>query len=186
MEPQAFYNEIMDFFKALSNADRLKIAGAIALKPFTLDALINYVQLRPKEVVRHLEYLSHIGLVQIKDNSYRLDTDALEALSRKVLEFQRPSVKPEDFEGEAYDRKVLRDFISPDGRLKSLPSQQKKLQVILRHVVSFFEPNKQYTEKEVNERISRFYPDTASLRRYLVDTGLMKREKGEYWRSETE
>ncbi|WP_345325138.1 DUF2087 domain-containing protein [Candidatus Villigracilis proximus] len=47
-----------------------------------------------------------------------------------------------------------------------------------------FEINKKYSEKKVNEILSRYHEDTASLRRELVGYGLMKREGGggDYWR----
>jgi hypothetical protein len=35
----------------------------------------------------------------------------------------------------------------------------------------------------VNLMLAQVHPDTAALRRYLVDDGFMTRERGEYWRS---
>jgi len=54
----------------------------------------------------------------------------------------------------------------------------------LRHVVKAFKVGKLYSEKQVNEILSGYHEDTASLRRELVGFGLMKREGGggEYWR----
>ena len=37
--------------------------------------------------------------------------------------------------------------------------------------------------KEVNQRLALFHPDPASLRRYMVDAGLMTREAGTYRRA---
>ena len=90
---------------------------------------------------------------------------------------------PETLEGDEYDRKVLSEFLLPDGRLKDLPMQNKKLMVILRHVQQVFEPGTRYPEKQVNEMLRRFHEDTASLRRYLVDNRMVQRENGIYWRS---
>jgi hypothetical protein len=82
-------------------------------------------------------------------------------------------------------RKVLCDFITPDGRLKDFPAQQKKLEAILRCVVQIFSPDIRYSEKEVNQILSRFHEDTAHLRRSLIEYKLMEREGGgEYWRVE--
>ena len=43
---------------------------------------------------------------------------------------------------------------------------------------------KKYNEKKVNEILGRYHEDTATLRRELVGSKLMKREGGggEYWR----
>jgi hypothetical protein len=86
--------------------------------------------------------------------------------------------------GEAYERKVLRAYLDPEGRLRRFPARQKKLRVILRHVAEAFEPGRRYTEREVKEILLRFNEDTARLRRDLVDFRLMGREGGggDYWR----
>jgi hypothetical protein len=75
--------------------------------------------------------------------------------------------------------------MTSDGRLKDFPAQQKKLEAILRHVVQFFEPGERYSEKEVNQILSKFNEDTARLRRSLIEFKLMEREGGGgmYWRT---
>jgi hypothetical protein len=85
---------------------------------------------------------------------------------------------------DAYDRKVLADYSRRDGSLKTIPVQRKKLEAVLRHVVQAFEPDKRYSEKQVNHVLARFHEDTASLRRELVGYGLMQREAdgSSYWR----
>ena len=86
---------------------------------------------------------------------------------------------------DAYDRKVLNAYMTSDGKVRDFPSQQKKLEVIMRHVAQAFEPGQRYTEKQVNEMLARFNEDTAQLRRSLIDFGLMQRQGGggDYWRS---
>lgn len=81
----------------------------------------------------------------------------------------------------SYEAKVLRDFMV-DGRLKSIPARAKKKDVVLRHLVTLFEPGRRYPESEVNLVLQRVHPDYASLRRFLVDAGLMARDHGIYWR----
>jgi hypothetical protein len=84
---------------------------------------------------------------------------------------------------DAYDRKVLKTFCDADGRIRQFPAQRKKFEVLLRHVVKAFESDVRYPEKQVNEILSFYSKDTASLRRGLVDYRLMAREGGggEYW-----
>jgi hypothetical protein len=83
----------------------------------------------------------------------------------------------------AYDRQVVNNYADPDGRLKQIPTKQKKFEAILRYIIPAFEPGKRYSEKEVNEILERFNEDTAVLRRGLVDYGMMGREKDgtQYW-----
>ncbi len=49
-------------------------------------------------------------------------------------------------------------------------------------VAGKFEVGSTYPERAVNEILKRHHPDYASLRRALVDHGLMQRESGLYWR----
>jgi hypothetical protein len=81
------------------------------------------------------------------------------------------------------DQRVLQNFLTQDGRLRTIPSKQAKLTVVLDHLSQSFEPGRTYPEVEVNEILARFHPDYAALRRYLVENGFMTRENGLYWRS---
>jgi hypothetical protein len=103
-------------------------------------------------------------------------------MARRNLQSLRPKPKIEAFDGEAYDRKVVKDFMGTDGRFKSLPMHDKKFLSVLRYVLEAFEPGVEYTEKQVNEMLQRYHPDTASLRRGLVDAGMVTRWRGIYQR----
>jgi hypothetical protein len=86
----------------------------------------------------------------------------------------------------AYDRKVLHDLLLPDGRIKVIPAQRKKREVILRHILNDFKPGVRYPEKQVNEILAKYHADTATLRREMIAYKLMKRLEGEYWRIDGE
>ena len=79
--------------------------------------------------------------------------------------------------------RVLGNFLTADGRLRSIPSKRSKLLVVLDHLSQSFEPGRHYPEKEVNEILERFHPDYAALRRYLVEDQFLTREESVYWRS---
>jgi len=81
------------------------------------------------------------------------------------------------------DNRVLSNFLTDDGRLRTIPAKHSKLLVVLDHLAQHFEPGQRYTEPEVNEVLQRFHPDFAALRRYLVENDFMTREDGMYWRS---
>lgn len=78
--------------------------------------------------------------------------------------------------------KVMRAFVV-DGRLTSIPASHSKRLVILDWLAQLFEPGKHYSEKMVNLILGQHHPDTAALRRYMVDDGFLDREAGQYWRS---
>lgn len=81
------------------------------------------------------------------------------------------------------DHRVLRSFLTDDGRLHTIPSKRAKLLVVLDHLAQAFEPGRVYPEAEVVEVLQRFHPDHAALRRYLVDDQFLSRDAGHYWRS---
>lgn len=75
----------------------------------------------------------------------------------------------------------LRGFLR-DGRLARLPARQSPRRLLLEQVCRAFEPGVRYRESAVNEVLRAIHPDYAALRRYLVDSELLAREAGEYWR----
>ena len=79
-------------------------------------------------------------------------------------------------------RRVLRNFVS-DGRLSQIPAAAGKRRVVLDWLAQDFEPGRRYSEPMVNLILGRRHQDTAALRRYLVDDGLLDRAEGHYWRS---
>ena len=82
----------------------------------------------------------------------------------------------------AEDAKVLRAFVR-DGRLLSIPTARSKRLVVLDRLAQEFEPGRRYGEATVNLMLGRWHPDTAALRRYLVDEGFLDRADGQYWRT---
>jgi hypothetical protein len=163
--------------------------GLLAQGPQTVEQLAAMLDLQPSTVSHHLARLAEVGLVSARAESYynvyRLETDALEKAARRLLSREALPQVAADVDTDAYDRKVLRDFSLPDGRLKSLPIQLKKFQAILRHVVKEFEFGVQYSERQVNGILGRFHEDTAMLRRGLIEAKMMARDHGVYWRVES-
>lgn len=79
------------------------------------------------------------------------------------------------------ESKVLANFFR-DGRLRTMPSRDKKRMIVLRFIAESFVLGKTYSEQEINERLLRFYDDYCYLRRELVDRDLLGRSGGMYWR----
>jgi hypothetical protein len=78
--------------------------------------------------------------------------------------------------------KVLRSYFAGD-QLRTMPRAGRKRQIVLEYVVQVFEPGVRYPEVEVNSILRQVWSDTAALRRYLVDAGLLGRGEGAYWRT---
>ncbi|MCB9146166.1 MAG: metalloregulator ArsR/SmtB family transcription factor [Anaerolineales bacterium] len=182
--------ELVAFFKVLSDANRLKIIGLLAQQPYSVEELAALLGLKASTVSHHLSKLSKVGLVNAKADSYynvyQLDKRALEEKSRSLFSQEKMTASIADVDVDAYDRKVVADFTRTDGSLKTIPAQRKKLDAVLRYVVKAFKVGKRYSERQVNEILGGYHEDTASLRRELVGAKLMLREGGggEYWREE--
>lgn len=181
-------NEMLEFAKSLADANRLKIVGLLAQQPYSVEELAALLDLKPSTVSHHLAKLSEVGLVTAKADSYynvyQLDEKALENKSKSLFSQENLVASVADIDADAYDNKVIKDYVKKDGSLKTIPAQMKKLEAILRYIVKSFKVGKRYTEKQVNEILSQYHEDTASLRRELIGYKLMKREGGggEYWR----
>ena len=120
---------------------------------------------------------------------YALVNERLDAVAVGLDELERTGEAPNLAPGPdgrdvpAYDARVLRDFVA-DGRLRLIPAQEKKRLVVLRWLLErCFPDDRAYPEPEVNERIGAVHPDTAALRRHLVEHRLMTRSGGVYRRA---
>ena len=190
MDDQTYVNELLSFFKALSDANRLRIVALLSDQDLTVGELAEMLDLSSATVSHHLAKLSDVGLVSARAegyyNVYKLDLDALHEMAKRILSEETLSSVAADVDVDAYDRKVLETFMSSDGRLLQFPAQQKKEEAVLRYVARAFEPGRRYPEREVNEILSQFHEDTARLRRNLVVFGFMDRQGGggDYWRVE--
>jgi len=136
--------------------------------------------LSPTQVGKALGRLAGAGLVIAgPDGSLIIAVPALQAAAREAL--SRPDSAEHDDEPKEV-RKVLRSFVV-DGRITQVPTAAGKRQLLLDWLVQDFEPGKRYSEQMVNLILGRRHHDTAALRRYLVDAGLLDRDQGQYWRS---
>lgn len=81
---------------------------------------------------------------------------------------------------------VLRAFVS-GGRLRRLPARRGRRLIVLEHIVGFFEPGRRFSEQEVDAVLIRWCAggeaDHVTVRRQLIDEGLLSRDHGEYWRT---
>ena len=72
---------------------------------------------------------------------------------------------------------------SPDGPLSEFPAKEKRKVIIIKHLAKRFDPDRKYTEKEVNAILKKAYHDYVTLRRYLIEYGFLDRQPdgSSYW-----
>ncbi len=193
---QDYDSYLLETLKALADESRLKILRLVAQREWSVGELAEAIGLGEPTVSHHLARLREAYLVNIRTAGsaryYTLNEGMLQrfkdnfASIEKMPEIGRKMDDKEwikELDWSAEDQQVLRDYTF-DGKLKTLPSKRKKTLVILRWLATLFEEGRMYTEAEVNEVLKGVYAkDYVSLRRDLIDTGYLRRERGggNYW-----
>ena len=174
-----------DLFQALGHPVRLLIVNLVRMRPRHGQELAQILNLTPATISFHLNKLAAAGLLQsAKDQyyqTYSLAGDVLDRTLDEMVRLPQAGLKREVDE-DAFRKKGLATFVHR-GRLRSIPAQLKKRQVIMEYIVQHFEPDRAYTHQEVNRILVEFHEDVATLRRELVGTGLMVRDEGIYRRA---
>ncbi len=164
----------------LADDDRRRCFAAVELGASTSDAVADATGLTGPRVAKALGRLVGGGLVVAVDGGgLAVPGEAFRAAARQAL--ARPATgEHDDLPDEA--RKVMKAFVK-DGRIVQIPTAPGKRSVLLDWLAQEFEPGRRYSEKMVNLMLGKHHADTAALRRYMIDDGLLEREAGEYWRS---
>jgi len=111
---------------------------------------------------------------------YQLDSQQI--LKLKKLLFARDEAR----EPQSPEEKDLAKFIKRD-QVVQLPVHPAKLRLVLNWLVDKFQPDIEYTERAVNELLKDLTGDPVAadhvtLRRLLIDHGLLVRQAGIYQR----
>lgn len=179
------FDQLLRFFQVFSNESRLKLIGHLANGEKSVGELANLLGIKEPTVSHHLSEMKGIGLVDVRAKGtmriYRLNAKALESMSKGI--FAQPNLAALVKRSEMTDEeRVLRTWVK-DGRIIDIPAQEKKKQVVIRWLADQIPADQRWTEREFSEWLTQYNDDFATLRRYLVDSGYMAREKGIYWKT---
>lgn len=171
----------VELLRTLLEPTRLAVVGAVAVEARTSAEIAAAVGIDRAEVVRILGPLVQAGLVVADGATYRVEARRWRAVARQLP--QVPPPHPRIAFGMTRDEaEILGRFFAGE-RLTEIPAQRGKRLVVLERLALEFEPGRHYGEAEVNAILGRFHPDHATLRRELVDEGLLDRAQSVYWRS---
>ena len=175
----------LDIIKALADKSRLAIVQSLLERPHYVEELAERHALAPSTISFHLRKLEQAGLVTSRKEQYYVVVEANQPVfdtSLRALITATPRSREEQQQRvAAYRRKVLETFFR-GGRLEKLPAQHKKRLIVLQVFAARFERQQRYDEDEVTELILPLYDDYCTVRRLLVDEGLIRREGASYWR----
>jgi hypothetical protein len=171
--------EPIDYLSLCLDPVRLHALGEAAAGRVTTGGVADAMGVPLRDAQKAVGSLRAAGLV---DDDGRLVSDVLRRIGAALP--TAPEADPEILSGpwSKEEAAVLATFFS-GARLTEIPSSHAKRRVILERLAQEFEPGLRYDEREVSFRLQMFHEDYASLRRYLVDEGLLTRADGVYWRS---
>ena len=171
----------VDFFKALANTERLRVAAAIADGPRTASEVAAALVLPVRAVINHLGTLTASGFALVEGVGTNARYTWNESRVRGIAAEHLESPRARALAGATDERsRVLAAFLR-DGRLERFPAGEARKQVILEYIAERFESGRTYTEKEVNASLREFADDYTTIRRALVDRVFLNRENGVYW-----
>ena len=187
MEEMEHSEELLNFFKALADQNRLRIIGILAESPHTVEDIADLLGVSNSTASHHLSKLTKAGLISAAPKGhyyqYSLNNEVLQEMSQRILRSDVLPTLRKDISPLSFEEKVLNTFLDSDGRITAFPKSEKKFLVIIHHVFKEFKPGRMYTGKEVDETILPFTDDTASIRRSFIEYHLMERSKDgtQYW-----
>jgi DNA-binding HxlR family transcriptional regulator len=171
--------------KALADESRLAIVSSLLEHPQYVEEIAKRHALAPSTVSFHLKKLEQAGLISSRKEQYYVVVTAnvplLETTLKELVTTCATGKMLQDERLDEYRRKVVTTFF-PHGVLAKLPAQHKKRLLVLEQFAIRFETGRRYTEAEVTGLIRPLYDDYCTVRRLLVDEGLLRRDDSSYWR----
>jgi len=176
---------VLEFVKALAHESRLRLLGLLASREHNVQQLAAALSLKEPTVSHHLSLLRDAGLVSPRQDGnthwYRLELKSLSRLAR-ALATREQTERFAGAEIEAPEDRIVRNYLTRDGRLKSFPTTRKKRRPVLAWLARQFEDERRYSEAEVNALIEQRHHDRETFRRELVGHRMLARKDGVYWR----
>jgi len=173
--------------KALADESRLAIMKSLLAQSQYVEEIAKRHALAPSTVSFHLKKLEQAGLVSSRKEQYYVVIQANEPLlNTTLLELVSATSDRKELQDERMDdyrRMVLETFFR-HGTLEKLPAQHKKRLIVLEQFALKFAPGRRYSELEVTALIKPLFDDYCTIRRLLVDEGLINREGTSYWRDQ--
>ena len=136
-------------FKALGDESRLSIIRMLLEGESYVELIASRLELTSATVSHHLKKLEGAGLVEChRTQFYMIYSVKREILSGSLIDLIG-TLPPLD-DDTKYRQSIINTFFEY-GRLKALPAQRKKREVVLRYILEPLETGHAYTEKEIFE-----------------------------------
>ncbi|MFD2443296.1 metalloregulator ArsR/SmtB family transcription factor [Bacillus sp. CGMCC 1.16607] len=176
-------NRLIDFHKTMGDATRLRILSLLSSGPLHGQAIAGKLGLTAPTITHHLKKLREIDVVYERREKntiyFYLKHSVVRQQAQSLIQLIEGKESKMNEQSEEH-QKIIANFFSKDGKLKSIPAQRKKKLIVFEHILKGFEKGKKYEEKEINEYILKFHDDYATIRREFIINHYMFRENGIY------
>ncbi|MBW5467921.1 metalloregulator ArsR/SmtB family transcription factor [Brevibacillus formosus] len=191
-------DQLVTFYKALGDPTRVRILAILANGPLHGQALAGKLGVTPPTITHHMAKLREAGVVYerrdkntiyfyLHEANVKRQSQAIVNVMEKAKDSTAEDIFAQDdshiqrrHQMAAEKIQVIRSFITPDGKLKQIPSQRKKKLIVFEYMVRGLEKGRKYKEQEINEYIRQFHEDYATIRREFIMNHYMYREEGIY------
>ena len=185
---------------ALAASSRLAVVGHVAANPtneLSVGEIATSINSSPDQVQRDMALLMEAGLLRLSATPlssgekadrrrYSLNGAALNAMPHRIgalasiIRAARPTVR-----AVADERTRTFNSFMPGGQVVRWPVVARRQRHLLELIVERFPRDARRSERDVDPVLKEGFPeDHCTLRRALIDSGLMQRRDGIYWRSE--
>ncbi len=190
--------------KAVASPTRLTIIGTLAARvtqasrdPMTVAELANMIGAPLTAIKRDLRQLIDAEIVRVDEwapawrgepqpQVVSFNPEYLRAMPPLITALHQlhAQIEPPE-QGEKLDERgqTLSRFMR-NGQVVALPVQLKRQMYIYEEAAKAFQPDRQYSEREVDAILKEIWPaDHCTLRRALVDNHMLDRANGIYWKN---
>lgn len=165
-------NDALEILKVLADESRLKIIGILLKKDSYSEYLAYKLNLSTPTVTYHMNKLKKAGIVKAtKIQHYIIYSLNYDVMNMSIETLIKSATTVDDT--RTYEEKVIESFFEY-GKLKQIPAQQKKREIVMAYIASNFELNKIYSELEVVAALLKIHDDYITIKRDLISMGFLE------------
>jgi DNA-binding transcriptional ArsR family regulator len=188
-QPQIGRGEVLARLRALTDDARLDILALLTQQgELSAQEIISRLGLSQSMASRHLKLLHSTGYILERrgngaNKSYRVAPHNLDR-TFQALEQSLAGASADQMQRPSSNDGIQR-FLDRAGRVMAWPTKQRDKQLVLEYLGGKFEPERSYTEREVNDLLNQWHTfgDHVTLRRALYEYAIINRERdgSRYW-----
>lgn len=179
-------DRIVAFHKTMGDPTRIRIIALLAKGPLHGQAIAGKLGLTPPTITHHVKKLRDINVIYERRDKNTIYFHLNESVIKQQANSLSRLIDKKEDEVEVLltqnteRQKVIANFFTKEGGLKTIPAQRKKKLIVFEYMVRGLKAGKKYPEIELNEYIRQFHEDYATIRREFIINHYMYRENGVY------